>query len=108
MIEDSIVAFVNAQNKQNSPHYSTDGEVVQMTFGLVDGNPSVTNRNIIDATGYHFHSGRMTLDVKEEPVTKQYILRLKDGEAYAEHVVNRNDSGIALVKPITEPLNMYD
>ena len=108
LIEDTIVAFVNAQNKQNNPYYSTDGEVVQMTFGLVDGNPSVTNRNIIDATGYHFHSGRMTLDVKEESVTKQYILRLKDGEAYAEHVVNRNGSGIALVKPITEPLNMYD
>lgn len=108
LIEDSIVAFVNAQNKQNNPNHSTDGEVVQMTFGLVDGHPSVTNRNIIDATGYHFHGERMTIDVKEESVTKQYILRLKDGEAYAEHVVNRNGGGASLVKPITEPLNMYN
>lgn len=29
-------------------------------------------------------------------------------EAYAEHVVNRNGGGASLVKPITEPLNMYN
>lgn len=102
LLNGAIVAFVEAKNGL-SPYYSTEGKVVQLYFGLEDGEPSVKSRTIMEnATTYFVLHQRMSMDFGY----KQYLLTVDNGEARAEYVVDRSGGRASLVKPITEPLRL--
>ena len=106
LLNNCIIAFVDAENLQNNQYYSTYGELVQITFGLEGGVPAFKAEHIIDATSYRVYNDRLTLDQEEPSGIKEYVLKFENGKPVPDYVVYRNSSGIKLVKPITEPLTL--
>ena len=104
MLNNCIIAFVNAKNIHQNSYYSSDGELVQITFGLEGGAPTFKTEHIIDVTSYRVYNDRMTLDQEESSGTKEYVLKFENGKPVPDYVVYRNSNAIKYVKPITEPL----
>ena len=101
LLNGAIVAFVEAKNGLS--YYSTEGKVVQLYFGLEDGEPSVKSRTIMEnADTYMVMHQRMTMSLGY----KEFLLTIENGEAQAEYVVDRSGGRASLVKPITEPLRL--
>ena len=103
LLNGAIVAFVEAKNGLDNPYYSSEGKVVQLYFGLENGQPSVKSRTIMEnADTYTVMHQRMTMSYGY----KEFLLTVENGEAQAEYVVDRSGHMAALVKPITEPLKL--
>ena len=107
MIGGEIIAIVNTHLVYN---YSVDGELVQLKFGLKDGEPSYKSYKIMDASEISLYGHRMTIlqdelpDMQRGP-TKYFVLSVIDGRPYVNYVAYGDNGGMyGTANPITEPI----
>ena len=107
MIGGEIIAIVNTHLVYN---YSVDGELVQLKFGLKDGEPSYKSYKIMDASEISLYGHRMTIlqdelpDMQRGP-TKYFVLSVIDGRPYVNYIAYGDNGGMyGTANPITEPI----
>ena len=113
MIGGEIIAFVNGTDFE---HYTVDGEIVHLNFGLKDGVPSCTPKHIINSTEY-WSKGHRVVALQDENggygfnrgYTKYFLLTVKDGEVGAQYIAYGDNGGVlGLAGTISEPIDFSD
>lgn len=109
MMGGEIIAIVNTHLAYN---YSVDGELVQLKFGLENGEPSYKSYKIMDASEISVYGHRMIVYQDELPdmsrgPTKYYILTVVNGRPYANYVAYGDHGGMyGTANPVTEPIDL--
>ena len=110
MVGGEIIAFVETEELY---HYSVNGKVIHMKFGLVDGEPTIKKYLIMDSTEYWSYGHRIVFLQDEEGglgrgYTKFYLLTVVGGQPKVSHIVNMDPEtlyGYQMVNAITEPID---